>query len=499
MIEALERYLVHAARTEDHLASVVTALESVAQRPWDVIRLGTFLSRSTLAYAEQDLGITRTLQATTPGGKYAVLTVAAGQPYPMLDHVARRARAVVDPPLDLARRVVASALASVDGPVYTALDPACGTGAFLLALQEAGVPEIYGTDLDEVALAVAQIAVPEARLLQESPIRHGPLVDVLVGSPPFVPPEHQDAALRRELGRRYPWLGNRFDLGVPFACAGAERVRPGGAVGFVLPSSMLVAPYAAPMRQRWLRRHRIAEVSGPHHHGDTDVTLLVMGIGQTPAPLPVYGIEPTELLDLRNAPINPDCMPGDVELIGRIRAASVDLERVAELLTGLIVQGPSAGQERLIYEEDAEGRVPYADAKDFFSRRLGFLDYQPEQIHKPMRPEDFQQPKIVVQIARGMGAIRAAIDWDGVFLDHSCAMVVPKPTSLPLERLLELFRSPLVDAVIRVEQGRRVDLHLQALARFPVPRAWLEDDHVSLEQAWGLSRDDVERLQNIAR
>lgn len=501
MIDALETYLDHLARSGDHGGAVVRAAERLADRPWEVVRTAGLLARCRVEVAEKDVGLTRRLDVTAPSGPSAVIRVERGQPYPRPDHLVRRSRGAFDTPVDMARRVVQSAYGAVVGPVQTALDPACGAGAFLLAAKEAGVREIYGTDLDEVALAVAQVAVPEARLLREDALKHGPPVDLVVGNPPFVPPERQDTALRWELRRRYPWLRGRFDLAVPFAAEAVARVREGGAAGLVLPASVLVQPYASVLRRRWIQRHRVAELSGPHPlpGASVDVMLVVLGVGQGGGPLPVYGIAPEELLRLENAPLNPDLRPGDVDLVERIRAHSVTLDELCEVDTGLVAHGPHSGKEVLIHDAPGEGRVPYADARDFFNGERAWLDYRPAVMHRPKRPELFERPKIVIQRLRGTGAVRAAIDWDGLYLGQTCTLVVPRDERVPLERLLELVRSPIVDAITRIELGQRVDLYPRDVQRFPVPRAWLANPSAPLESSWKLSKDEAARLRWFAR
>ena len=52
----------------------------------------------------------------------------------------------------MARRVVTATVQACDTKPLVGLDPACGTGAFLVAMIEAGVREVYGTDLDPAAL-----------------------------------------------------------------------------------------------------------------------------------------------------------------------------------------------------------------------------------------------------------------------------------------------------------------------------------------------------------
>lgn len=501
MIEALYAYLHHVARTRDHAGAVVAAAESVADTPWEVVRVAGLLARCKMVEATEDIGLTRKLKVTHPSGLNAVVSVEKGQPYPQLDHVGRRSRGAFDTPVDMARRVVATALAAVEGKVGTCLDTACGTGAFLLAAHEAGVPEIYGTDIDDTALAVAQIAVPGARLLKEDALKHGPQVDLVVGNPPFVPPERQDVELRRDLRLRFPWLKGRFDLAIPFAAAAVDRVRPGGAAGLVLPASALVQPYGAVLRRRWVERHRIVELAGPHPFpgAAVDVMLVVIGVKQERAPLPVFGITPDELLRLENVPLNPDLYPGDVDLVERIRRSSIELGELATIDTGLVAHGPEGGKDLLIHDEPGPGRVPYADAREFFAGERVWLDYEPSRMHRAKRPELFERPKIVVQRLRGKSPVRAAIDLEGIYVGHTCTVVVPETDQVPIERLLQLVRSPIVDAITRIEQGQRLDLYPADVRRFPVPRKWMEDPNLSLEDAMELSRREIERLTWFAR
>ncbi|MEZ4321035.1 MAG: N-6 DNA methylase [Myxococcota bacterium] len=501
MIEALEAYLREVDKSGDHSAGVIAAAEAVADTPWEVVRVAGLLARCKPVVATGDIGLTRKLSVTHPAGARAVVTVEEGRLYPALDHVGRRSRGAFDTPVDMARRVVASAIDAVRGELRTCIDTACGTGAFLLAAHEAGVPEIYGTDIDATALAVAQIAVPSARLLQEDALKHGPPVDLVIGNPPFVPPERQDAALRSDLRRRFPWLEGRFDLAIPFAASAVERVRPGGAAGLVLPAGVMVQNYGAVLRRRWLERHRIAELSGPHPFpgAAVDVMLVVLGVKQERMPLPVYGITPGELLRLDNVPLNPDLMPGDVDLVERIRRDSVELGDLATVDTGLVAHGPAGGKGLLIFDEPGPGRVPYADAREFFAGDRSWLQYDPSRMHRAKKPSLFERPKIVIQRLRGKGPVRASVDNDGVYVGHTCTVVVPESAPFPIERLLALIRSPYVDAITRIEQGQRLDLYPADVRRFPVPKPWLRDPTLPLEDAMGLSRREVERLTWIAR
>lgn len=501
MKEALTAYLRAAARGAAHHDAVVAAAEAVASRPWDVVREAGLLARCRQVVADRDLGLGRSLRPLEPGSRATRVRVDAGQPYPTIDHLGRRRRGAFDTPPKMAREVVAEALQACEGEARVGLDPACGTGAFLLAMSEAGVPEVYGTDLDPTALAVAQIAAPRARVVVEDALKHGPSVDVVCGNPPFVPPERQDRQLRAELQRRFPWLKGRFDLVIPFAAAAAERVRSRGGLGLVLPAAAMVQPYGAVMRRRWVERHGLRALSEPRPFPGASVRVvtLALTIDGGPAPLPRFGLEPEELLRLSNVPLDPRLAPGDVQLALAIRARSCPLGELALVDTGVVAHGPQGSKDRLIHAQPGAGRVPYADARGFFAGDRSWLHYDPTQMHRAKTPSMFEEPKIVIQRLRGKAPIRAAIDREGVYVGHTCTVVQPRDQRASLEQLLEVVRSPISDALTRIERGQRLDLYPRDVAAFPYPTAWLEGEDIPFEHALGIDRSAMERLADFTR
>jgi SAM-dependent methyltransferase len=497
--EALESYLRAAAQGADHLGAVRAAAERMAKNPWDVVHTAGQLARAQRRVAKRDLGLTTHLTVVEPDARTAVVRIGKGQPYPELDGDGRRGRGAFDTPMDLARRVVRAAMRVAEGPVRTGLDPACGTGAFLLAMTEAGLPEVYGTDLDEVALEVARIAVPKARLSCEDALRHGPHVDLVCGNPPFVPPERQDKKLRAELRHRFPWLRGRFDLVVPFAATAVDRVRPGGAAGLVLPFPALVQPYGSVLRRRWVGRHRVGTLVGPMPFpgAAVEIGVIVLQADRGPAELP-SGVPPEELLRLETVPLDPTLVPGDVDLVDQVRARSVPLGSLAWIDTGLVAHGPLGGKSALIHDAPGVGRVPYADAREFFSGQRRWLEYRPEAMHRAKSPALFEGPKLVIQRLRGRGPVRVAVDRSGTYVGHTCTVVVPRDRRVDLDKLCALLGSPLVDGLVRIERGQRLDLYPRDVAGIPIPVAWLEDPSMPVDLAYGLRPDQVQRLFAVA-
>ncbi|MEZ4237570.1 MAG: hypothetical protein R3F59_15770 [Myxococcota bacterium] len=499
MNEALDSYLRAAADGADHRRAVRAAAERLAHDPWTVVKVAGQLARARLAVADRDFGLTSQLVPVGVDDPRAIARVAAGQPFPELDPRSRRARGAFDTPMDYARRVVRATRRAAEGQVRVGLDTACGTGAFLLAMAEAGVAEVWGTDLDAVALEVARVAVPSAVLVREDALRHGPLVDITCGNPPFVPPERQDKELRSELRRRFPWLRGRFDLVVPFAATAVDRVRPGGAAGLVLPFPSLVQPYGAVLRRRWVHRHRISTLVGPlpFPGAAVEVGVVVLIADRGPDRLP-EGLSVEEVLRLDNVPLDPVLRSGDVDIVEHFRARSVRLGDLALVDTGLVAHGPEGGKAELIYDAPGSGRVPYADAREFFSGRRRWLDYRPKAMHRAKSPELFEGPKLVIQRLRGKGPIKAAVDRSGIYVGHTCTVVVPRDPRLDLDRLCELVTSPVVDGIIRIERGQRLDLYPRDVASIPVPLDWLRNPRLPAEVAAGLSPAQVQRLRAVA-
>ena len=210
--------------------------------------------------------------------------------------------------------------------------------------------------------------------------------------------------------------------------------------------------------------------------------------------MPGGGIEATELLRLPDTPLDPDLVPGDAVLADRMRAASVPLGELCFVDTGLVAHGRDGGKERLLSDTPGPGRVLYADARGFFAGRYRWLSNEPARMHRAKSPELFAAPKVVLQRLRGRVPIRAAIDRSGIYVGHTCIVAVPKDARIDVDRVLALVTSPLVDGMMRIERGQRLDLYPRDVASIPVPRRWLATPDLPLADAFGLTGPDVERL-----
>ena len=139
-------------------------------------------------------------------------------------------------------------------------------------------------------------------------------------------------------------------------------------------------------------------------------------------------------------------------------------------------------------------RVPYVDAKDLTLNRTRWLDYHPKEMHRAKSPELFEAPKVLVQRLRGRGLIRGGWTVAASTLDTPSTVVRPDSPRVSPELLHRLITDPLVDGLLRMERGSRLDLYPKDVRSIPLPNRWLEDPGSSLADAWGLTAEQAARL-----
>ncbi len=181
----------------------------------------------------------------------------------------------------LADDLVGRAMAAVDRPVARVADLSCGGGVFLLAAADQlatrespadVVGMLFGRDTDPLAVAVTEAALWWWSVLHGEPTLPGdrlavgdalvgitgaertlPMVDVVVGNPPFLGQLRTSTAAstdrRSELRTRFGDVLRPYtDEAWLFLLTATELVADGGVVAMVQPSAVLGARDAGPVR-----------------------------------------------------------------------------------------------------------------------------------------------------------------------------------------------------------------------------------------------------------
>lgn len=133
------------------------------------------------------------------------------------------------------------------------LDPACGTGEFLLSAKEY-FPKcrLHGWEIDRKLVKMTRKIVPSADIRQTDSLREDPepQFDFVIGNPPYF-----ELKPDSELKERYhDVISGRANIFAMFVKLGLRLVRPNGYVAYVIPPSMNNGAYFTALR-RFIIKH----------------------------------------------------------------------------------------------------------------------------------------------------------------------------------------------------------------------------------------------------
>ena len=350
------------------------------------------------------------------------------------------------------------------------LDPACGTGAFLVPAarriaQVTGLPLadavrcVHGVDLDPVAVDLARFvlwleapSVPRSVLDAHVVVGNGLQLppdasyDVVVGNPPFL------NQLRTATTRETPieGVGPYTDTSAVFLLRSAGLVRDGGRVGLVQPLSVLAARDAAPVRAALDRDGGLVSLwasDRPVFDGTPVLTCAPVwergraGSGEqwSVRAAPAFGIPAVNLSTDHGvlADLGPctadfrDQYYGLVPFVREATAGAVGAGEVALVTTGLI--------------EPAEcrwGRSPTRFAKQRYAAPVVDLEALRADGSLASWAESRLVPKVLV--ATQGAVLEAVVDVDGAWLPSVPTLVCTPPADRLWHVLAVLLAPPVV-------------------------------------------------------
>jgi len=208
------------------------------------------------------------------------------------DQVARKLLGAWYTPPELVEITVAGLLdgwsppPTASGHGVRVLDPACGDGRFLAAVEHtirdrfpSTAVELTGVDVDPAAVDTLSRQLPHARAVHADALTHdwaGATFDLVVGNPPYL---SQMAAATSRGGASRHGGGPYADAAVEFLALSVRLADPdGGRVALVLPQSLLGARDAAPVRDQIARQADLAWSwwSPKQQHFDAAVNVCVL-------------------------------------------------------------------------------------------------------------------------------------------------------------------------------------------------------------------------------
>jgi len=405
------------------------------------------------------------------------------------------------------------------------LDPACGTGAFLVPAarriaQDTGLPLaeavacVHGVDLDPVAVEIARFllwleapSVPRSVLDANVVVGNGlelppdASYDVVVGNPPFL------NQLRTATVREVPvdGVGPYTDTSAVFLLRSAGLVRDGGRVGLVQPLSVLAARDAAPVREALDRDGGLVSLwasDRPVFEGTPVLTCAPVwergragsGAEWSAWAAPAFGIPAVKLSAEHGVlgdlgPCTADFRDQYYGLVPFVREATsgaVGPGEVALVTTGLI--------------EPAEcrwGRSPTRFAKQRYVAPVVDLDALRADGALASWAESRLVPKVLV--ATQGAVLEGVVDADGSWLPSVPTLVCTPPPDRLWHVLAVLLAPPVVALAAARYLGtglsaRSVKLSAKQLAALPLP-----DDGAAWDRGAELARAAQEAESSAQR
>ncbi|MCK4574405.1 MAG: N-6 DNA methylase, partial [candidate division Zixibacteria bacterium] len=133
------------------------------------------------------------------------------------------------------------------------LDPASGTGEFLLSAQEYfGDCQLVGWEIDPGLVKLSRQVIPKAQVIRQDSLKHAvsDKYDFVIGNPPYFEFK-PDPATRARFSDVISGRANIFSM---FIKLGLEMLRAGGYLAYVIPPSMNNGAYFTALRS-YIERH----------------------------------------------------------------------------------------------------------------------------------------------------------------------------------------------------------------------------------------------------
>jgi hypothetical protein len=167
-----------------------------------------------------------------------------------------------------------------------------------------------------------------------------------------------------------------------------------------------------------------------------------------------------------------------IRLAEKIDSSSLPLGQICYAITGVVAHDSKTGasKDRLIHsKKSGKNFKPYIEAKEFRGRYSSlnpkrFIEYRPNEMHRPKFPELFESPKILIPDIIGNGALSATADREAIYTNHSFNCCVPKAYLVELDRTLgitqddaDLSRNYSIEYLLGLVNSRLISFYFTSI------------------------------------
>jgi hypothetical protein len=297
--------------------------------------------------------------------------------------------------------------------------------------------------------------------------------DVIVGNPPYVRAERMakdERSYWQESGQ-FNVIYGRFDIFILFVERAIRLLSNGGYLSFIVPYSVMSQNYAKKLRQYILDTcciEIIVDLSKYRVFEEASVATCILVLRKEDAE---EAREKQKVMVIRQRSYDDGISPTDdevghipqrafhntvsnmfrLELVGdvlevleKVQQNSLLVGELCYVITGVVAHHSVTGasKDRLIHPQAiGSASKPYFEAKELYGRYgpvqpKRFIEYLPEEMHRPKFPELFESPKLFIQDIIGSSGIIATYDNRNVYTNHSFNCCVMKNELVNVDRRL---------------------------------------------------------------
>ena len=302
--------------------------------------------------------------------------------------------------------------------------------------------------------------------------------DVVIGNPPYVRAENMPKDERRywQESGSFDVIYGRFDVYILFVERGIKLLRPGGRLGFIVPYAVLNQNYGKRLRRLILDNYcieSIVDLSKYRAFEEAAVATCIVALRREPdeAIRRKYKIKVIRqqsydqgIVESKGASyFIPQNLFGTtldnmfrleftretVRVIRKMESGDLRAGDLCYVITGVVAHHSASGasKDRLIHPERASAASrPYIEAKEMSYGRYEpvlptrFIEYLPDEMHRPKFPELFENTKLLIQDIIGASGLIATLDDSDIYTNHSFNCCVKKDALVRVDRPLGITK-----------------------------------------------------------
>ncbi|PTD94271.1 restriction endonuclease [archaeon SCG-AAA382B04] len=299
--------------------------------------------------------------------------------------------------------------------------------------------------------------------------------DAVVGNPPYVDIKNLNKELTEYLKKVMETSYRRFDLYVCFMEKSLDILAEGGLNSMIVPEKFLKLPYGKSIREKLLENNilNFVDLIDKDVFPEAKVNNVIYIVKKSDyqkKEVSVYNLEDGDYIkshsidysmleSLPNNVFKINLTPQQLETIERIQRNTIPLSEIYYVSYGC----QTGNRDDFVYGEKEPNYKPYIQGENITRYSIKksnlWLDYDPENLHRPAFPELFEQEKIVACQVSGNKGIIASIDTENYYSDVTTIIAIPYSGLTEVDDKT-ISRRGLVLTKEKIEKSKSYDIRI---------------------------------------